>query len=167
MKLIQGLVFGLYNSRGGTIFYGGRDLEKGCAEVYRHLHQEEYDTAHPEGQERMREIEEWFLEAADLWVPDEFDPEEMHEKDLVPAYTLHPGGLVLAGRGSEPLNHRPFSWAVDSSGCYVEKEDGVVAWDGPTPELEFVPEGEQPKVLKGWSRPRWDDDAFNFVFLKA
>jgi hypothetical protein len=172
MKQLNGYVYGHYDSRGGSSFVTATSREEADKRYAYHFWTEEFieqELAKEDWWEGISEyVKDDFMCEAVLHVPDDFDPAKWDTKDLENAELLSddpidwekfrntPGpGMVLA-----PGEFTKLEYADEDPPDFLNTDV-----QGPV-DLEFVPTGSQPQVLTKFCHPRWDDDAYNFIFLK-
>lgn len=146
---ITGHVFGQYDSRGGTTFIPEEDRDA-AARKFAALWEPE-----PKDMEEMVKgvIEDNWIGKARLWVKE--TPEDGTELDgYVPdeweGEGTWPVQVVIA---PDRLVSRPEEEFIDGE-----------AWGEETIDLEVVEAGEKAVVVVDGKHPRWDDDAYNFVY---
>lgn len=157
MRQLNGYVFGHYDSRGGTSFVLANTREEAETKYFNYwwkdcgLEQEEWW----EGITAF--VTEDFMGPARLAVPDDFDVDKMHEQDLegsdIKGRVLAPGSVT----DIDNIEEQP-----DDEADFV----GDVFDETKPVQLEFLPDGAKPQVLKKFCSPRWDDDAYSFLFVK-
>jgi len=174
MKQLKGYVYGHYDSRGGSSFVTAASREEADKRYAYHFWTEEFIEQELAKEDWWQGISEYvkddFLCETVLHVPDDFDPAKFDTKDLenaefpdklmnedewkawqdVPA----PGMMVAPGEFTKLED-------IDE-----DESDFLNYVDGELMHLEFVPTGSQPQFLTKFCHPRWDDDAYNFIFLK-
>jgi hypothetical protein len=189
MKALNGFVYGHYDSRGGSSFILASTREEADRIYAYHFYGKDLidELSQEDWWKGLQAYTEGdYLFHALLHVPDGFDVQAMNGQDLEHSnqadykrlraelvekygdltreyfehskelYDLPPMGQVLAPGFCTRLEDIP-----------TESRDFFDMEGGPeTPvHLEFVPTGAQPSALLQFSHPRWDDDAYSFVFV--
>jgi hypothetical protein len=145
MNSIKGFVYGHYDSRGGTTMIVA-DTREEADKVYL-LDIFGYDEGEAE-EFGARVCAEDFMYEAELHFP---------EGTIVFGSDLEWGedGMVLT-----PGPNKPEDFNFEAANDYNREVDPYEP-EGPA-MLEFVPKDGKPQMIKNWSHPHWDDDAYSF-----
>lgn len=147
MKTLNGFLFGHFDSRGGTAFVVAPNKREACLRYVKQWFG--YDELDKETRHHMLRMarEDDFEGVCELHYPDDVVLET--NQDLADSL-----GMVVH-KGTRSLEE----WTTADL-RYLDDERA------PEGHVEFVPQGRQPvKFADGWSAPRWDDDAYNFIIL--
>lgn len=150
MNSVHGFVYGHYDSRGGTYFIAAGSKTEADTYYNKNVFAEDEIFTEKELIEMDYHIsDDDFMFEADLYMP--YVPPSGTELEEI-------GIVVEEGNyGLEDWNEEILKTEVPDD---FSRKTGFAV-------LEFVPFGEKPKKLSnGWNQPRWDDDAYGFIFEK-